>query len=114
MGQTIQQPTKQTLERKQTTNDHVNEGVNNATPNGVGMNTTHGHKVEVADNIAAMKEVESANVLVTDANAYVAVELKEGNNGDEHMENKIFHNMGRFLHNNLPSSRPILEEKGYN
>ena len=77
----------------ETTNDHVNENVNNNTSNGVGTNTTHGHKVEVADEVSdevtAMKEVESANVLVTDANAYVAVELKEGNKGDEHMENKI-------------------------
>ena len=66
-----------------TTNDHVNEDVNNDTYNGVGTNTTPGHKVEVedkvADDVAAMKEVESASVLVTDANAYVAVELKEGN-----------------------------------
>ena len=77
----------------ETTNDHVNENVNNNISDGVDTNTTHGHKVEVADkvadDVAAMKEVESANVLVTDANAYVAVELKEGNKGDEHMENKI-------------------------
>ena len=63
--------------------------MNNNTSNGMGTNTTHGHRVEVADVVAAMKEVESANVLVTNANTYVAVELKEGNKGDEHLENKI-------------------------
>ena len=86
-----------------TTNDHVNEDVNNDTSNAVGTNTTHGHKVEVADkvadDVAAMKEVESANVLVTDANAYVAVELKEGNKGDEHMENKIAEHVRKGNHN---------------
>ena len=44
---------------------------------------------DVADDVAKMKEVKSANVLVTNANAYVAVELKEGENGSEQMENKI-------------------------
>ena len=83
-----------------TTNDHVNGNVNN---NSLGTNTTHGHKVEVADkvadDVATMKEVKSANVLVSDANAYVAVELKEGNNGDEHMENKIAEHVRKGNHN---------------
>lgn len=76
-----------------TTDDHVNKNVNDNTSNDEGTNTTHGQKVEVADkvadDVAAMKEVESASVLVTDDNAYVAIELKEGNKGDENMENKI-------------------------
>ena len=36
-----------------------------------------------------MEEVESANVIVTDTNAYVAVVLKEGADGSEVTENKI-------------------------
>lgn len=86
-----------------TTNDHINENVNNNASNGVGTNTNHGHKVEVADkvadDVAAMKEVESANVLVTDVNAYVAVVLKEGDKGDEHMENKIAEHVRTGNHN---------------
>lgn len=85
-----------------TTNDNANSNAdttnNNANSNGdttndMGANTTNDHKVdvadEVADDVASMEEVERANVLVTDANAYVAVELKEGQNGSEEMENKI-------------------------
>jgi len=44
---------------------------------------------DVADKIVKMEEVESANVIVTDTNAYVAVVLKEGANGSEVTENKI-------------------------
>ena len=55
-----------------------------------------GWKSKVADVVAAMKEVESANVLVTNANAYVAVELKEGNKGDEQLENKIAEHVQNF------------------
>ncbi|MFS0687974.1 YhcN/YlaJ family sporulation lipoprotein [Sporosarcina sp. 179-K 8C2 HS] len=62
-------------------NDH-----NNATNNGQS-------KVEVADDaadkIAAMNEVESANVLVTDRNAYVGVQLKKGTKEDEALKKKI-------------------------
>ena len=44
---------------------------------------------DVADKIVKMEEVESANVIVTDTNAYVAVVLKEGADGSEATENKI-------------------------
>ena len=44
---------------------------------------------DVADKIVEMEEVESANVIVTDTNAYVAVVLKEGAEGSEMTENKI-------------------------
>lgn len=44
---------------------------------------------DVADKIVEMNEVESANVIVTDENAYVAVVLKEGTDSSEEMENKI-------------------------
>ncbi|MBO0588492.1 YhcN/YlaJ family sporulation lipoprotein [Sporosarcina sp. E16_8] len=51
------------------------------------------HKLAVADDVAdklvKMEEVESANVIVTDTNAYVAVVLKEGAEGSEVTENKI-------------------------
>ena len=51
------------------------------------------HKLEVADDVAdkitKLEEVESANVIVTDNNAYVGVVLKEGVDGTEELENKI-------------------------
>ena len=56
-------------------NETVNTGTNHA-------NGNEGHKVELADDVAdkitGMEEVKSANVFVTDNNAYVAVDLKEG------------------------------------
>lgn len=56
-------------------------------------NGNEGHKLEladdVADKIAGMEEVERANVIVTDHNAYVAVELKEGTSASEGLETKI-------------------------
>ena len=92
-GNNATKTNNQTNMGTETTNDHINENVNNNASNSVGTNTNQGHKLEVADkvaeDVAAMKEVESANVLVTDVNAYVAVVLKEEINGDEHMENKI-------------------------
>ncbi|MFE6168145.1 YhcN/YlaJ family sporulation lipoprotein [Viridibacillus arvi] len=55
--------------------------------------TKNEHKIEladdVADKIAEMKEVKKAHVFVTNKNAYVAVELKEGVNGDKALEDKI-------------------------
>lgn len=44
---------------------------------------------KVADKITALEEVESASVLVTDNNAYVAVELSEGTEETEEIKNKI-------------------------
>lgn len=75
--------------------DTVNEPENNDVSNNanVDQNTTTDYKLELADQaaeqVAEMEEVESANVLVTDTNAYVAVELKEGVEGNEQTENKI-------------------------
>ncbi|MFC5603193.1 YhcN/YlaJ family sporulation lipoprotein [Sporosarcina koreensis] len=60
-----------------------------------GTNTTGNteRKVEVADDaadkIAALKEVERANVLVTDRNAYVGVELKKNVKESEALKKKI-------------------------
>lgn len=57
------------------------------------VNDTGNHKLEVADDVAekitGLEEVESANVIVTDNNAYVGVVLKEGVDGNEELENKI-------------------------
>ncbi len=71
-------------------------GDNNGNTNGNNNNETNGNgqsKVEVADDaadkIAAMDEVESANVLVTDRNAYVGVELKNDVKDSEALKNRI-------------------------
>ncbi|MEK3952229.1 YhcN/YlaJ family sporulation lipoprotein [Psychrobacillus sp. FSL K6-1464] len=81
--------------------DMVDEGMNgtdagttdgNAT-NGGTTNDTNAQDVEVADQVAdkitELEEVESASVLVTDNNAYVAVELKEGTEETEEIKTKI-------------------------
>ncbi|WP_313894012.1 YhcN/YlaJ family sporulation lipoprotein [Psychrobacillus sp.] len=44
---------------------------------------------DVSDKIVGLEEVESANVFVTDNNAYVAVVLKNGTNATEELETKI-------------------------
>lgn len=44
---------------------------------------------EAADHIVKMEEVESANVIVTNRNAYVAVVLHEGVEGTKQLEDKI-------------------------
>lgn len=44
---------------------------------------------DVSDKIVGMEEVESANVFVTDNNAYVAVVLKNCTNATEELETKI-------------------------
>lgn len=44
---------------------------------------------EAADHIVKMEEVESANVIVTNHNAYVAVVLHEGIEGTKQLEDKI-------------------------
>lgn len=55
--------------------------------------STDKSKVEVADDAAGkiteMEEVESANVLVTNENAYVGVMLKEGTTDNKELEDKI-------------------------
>ncbi len=66
---------------------------NNETATDANLNNEGNHKLAVADDVAdkivKMEEVKSANVIVTDTNAYVAVVLKEGANGSEVTENKI-------------------------
>ncbi|MCG7342967.1 YhcN/YlaJ family sporulation lipoprotein [Sporosarcina sp. ACRSL] len=67
-------------------------GTNN-TNNNNAENGRNESKVEVADDaadkIAAMNEVDSANVLVTDRNAYVGVVLKNGTTENEELKRKI-------------------------
>lgn len=57
------------------------------------VNDTGDNKLEVADDVAEkiteLEEVESANVIVTDNNAYVGVVLKDGVDGNEELESKI-------------------------
>ncbi|SER97997.1 YhcN/YlaJ family sporulation lipoprotein [Psychrobacillus sp. OK032] len=80
-----------------TTTDKVTDTNINTDTNTVKTGTDHanneGHKVELADDIAdkikGMEEVKGANVFVTDNNAYVAVDLKEGVDASEELENKI-------------------------
>lgn len=57
------------------------------------VNQTSGHKLELADDVAdkitKLKEVESANVIVTNNNAYVGVVLKKGVSSTEELDKKI-------------------------
>lgn len=80
--------------------DNVNEGMNESndvasdgTVGNEGTNNTAGNKVELADQVAnkitELEEVKMASVLVTDNNAYVAVDLKEGTNETEELKTKI-------------------------
>ena len=71
-------------------NDNASNGGNT---NDKEENTANDQQVDVsdetADDVEAMEEVENAYVLVTDTNAYVAVELKEGIDETEQLESKI-------------------------
>ena len=71
-----------------TTNGTTNDSATDTNPNSEG-NQELTVADDVADKIVEMEEVESANVIVTDTNAYVAVVLKEGADGSEVTENKI-------------------------
>lgn len=75
------------------TDTNINTDTNTVETNTDDVNGNGDHKLEladdVADKIAGMEEVERANVIVTDHNAYVAVELKEGTNASEELETKI-------------------------
>ncbi|MFF2755537.1 YhcN/YlaJ family sporulation lipoprotein [Psychrobacillus sp. NPDC058041] len=57
------------------------------------VNQNNTDKLELADDVATkiteMKEVESASVIVTNKNAYVAVTLKKDVNDSEALETKI-------------------------
>ena len=71
----------------------VKDEVDKESTTDTNQNKEGNHKLAVADDVAdklvKMEEVESANVIVTDTNAYVAVVLKEGADGSEATENKI-------------------------
>lgn len=77
--------------------DKVEDKVANQTESDVTTNNdvvnNEGNRLEVADetadHIVKMEEVESANVIVTDHNAYVAVILHEGVEGTKQIEDKI-------------------------
>lgn len=80
--------------------DTANEGMNgdetdpkDDTTNDGATNDTEAREVEVSDQVAdkitELEEVESASVLVTDNNAYVAVELSEGVDETEELKTKI-------------------------
>ncbi|XKI11885.1 YhcN/YlaJ family sporulation lipoprotein [Sporosarcina sp. ANT_H38] len=75
------------------TETDVNDTTNNDSTTDANVNDESDQKLEVADDVAdkivEMEEVESANVIVTDTNAYVAVVLKEGADGSEVTEDKI-------------------------
>lgn len=79
----------------QTDQNRMNNGQNTMNNDHLNQNTTGNteRKVEVADDaadkIAALKEVERANVLVTDRNAYVGVELKKDVKESEALKKKI-------------------------
>lgn len=71
----------------------VEDKTTTETPTEAKLPTESNHKLAVADDVAdkivKMKEVESANVIVTDTNAYVAVVLKKGTEGTKQIEDKI-------------------------
>ncbi|WP_277585277.1 YhcN/YlaJ family sporulation lipoprotein [Psychrobacillus antarcticus] len=88
--------TGKVVEEKGTINEDIRNdtttGNNTTTGNGT-VTGTEGRKVEVADDVAAkitqIEGVKAASVLVTDNNAYVAVDLKEGVNETEELKTKI-------------------------
>lgn len=75
-----------------TTTGESASGTNDVNNNNT-MNNNGESKVEVADDaadkIAALDEVDSANVLVTNNNAYVGVVLNEGIKENDELKNKI-------------------------
>jgi spore cortex protein len=75
------------------TDTNVNDDTATDTTTDANLTTESNQELVVADDVAdeimKMEEVESANVIVTDENAYVAVVLKEGTEGTEQIENKI-------------------------
>ncbi|TQR05128.1 YhcN/YlaJ family sporulation lipoprotein [Psychrobacillus soli] len=75
------------------TDTNIDTDTNTVETNTDDANGNESHKVELADDVAdkitGMEEVESVNVFVTDNNAYVAVDLKEGVDASEELENKV-------------------------
>jgi YhcN/YlaJ family sporulation lipoprotein len=72
---------------------NANNNTNNESTTDADVNNEGEHHLAVADDVAdkivKLEEVESANVIVTDTNAYVAVVLKEGTEGTKQIEDKI-------------------------
>lgn len=71
-----------------------NEPANDDAMNGNDITNNNGEsKIEIADDavdrLTAMEEVESANVLVTNRNAYVGVVLTKGVEGTDDLQDKI-------------------------
>ncbi|WP_436371643.1 YhcN/YlaJ family sporulation lipoprotein [Cytobacillus sp. BC1816] len=88
------------------------------TRNGVDRNNDNKMKVanEAADRISELKEVETANVIVTNRNAYVAVVLRDGAKGDvtDRLENKIADKVrgtDKDIQNVFVSSNPDFVER---
>ncbi len=76
-----------------TTNDmSTGEGAGAGTENG-DVSSNGDQKVDVADDvaekIAELDEVDAASVIVSESNAYVAVRMKDGNEGSEDLEKRI-------------------------
>ncbi|NYF24438.1 YhcN/YlaJ family sporulation lipoprotein [Sporosarcina sp. JAI121] len=73
--------------------NNADNNVTNDSTTGENQNNEGNHELaladDVADKIVEMDEVESANVIVTNENAYVAVVLNEGTDDTEAIENKI-------------------------
>lgn len=76
-----------------TANDDTTNGETTGSGTGNDGATNEAREVEVSDQVAdkitELEEVESASVLVTDNNAYVAVELSEGVDETEELKTKI-------------------------
>ncbi|RBP87604.1 YhcN/YlaJ family sporulation lipoprotein [Cytobacillus firmus] len=88
------------------------------TRNGDDRNNDNKMKVadESADRISELKEVETANVIVTNRNAYVAVVLRDGAKGDvtDRLENKIADKVrgtDKDIQNVFVSSNPDFVER---
>ena len=73
------------------TQETTDTNTDQATENGANQNEDPKFELadDVADKIAEMDEVESANVIVTDNNAYVGVVLKEGVEESDDLKSKI-------------------------
>lgn len=78
---------------KNTNNDIIDNNDKTKNDNGNNDNGNNDNKVALAEDVSKqltqMEEVESANVLVTDNNAYVGVELKEGVDATEELKTKV-------------------------
>ncbi|MFO1443773.1 YhcN/YlaJ family sporulation lipoprotein [Bacillus sp. Bva_UNVM-123] len=78
-----------------TINGRMNDGVRNTNIGNNLSNNTHNATSRMrvadraADKIASMPEVDSANVIVTDNNAYVGARLANGKNLSRNLERKI-------------------------